>query len=450
MNPTLQTLPDVTEDEAFELGVEAWTYAFPLVLMELTRRVMTNVDAPDSERLRAPMSGFSHASAYPDATFRDVVRPNADTLYSMLWFDVGDEPLVLTVPDCPGRYHVLPLMDMWTDVFATLGTRSTGGAPGRFAIVGPRWRGTLPADVRQIESPTDSGWIIGRVQTNGPADFDHVRKIQAKLHAQPLSAHPSASTRSTRVVDPAIDMATPPVDQAMAMPADAFFALAAELMKRNPPHASDGAMVLRMERLGFVAGRAFTLKTAPQPVQRGLERAVPAARHRMLDRGTVRRVVRNGWIMPAVLGVYGNEYLPRAYIAYRGLGALPPEEAIYSTAQADGQGQPLDGVHRYRLHFDRDRLPPVHAFWSFTMYGADQFFVANPIDRFAIGDRDALKLNADGSLSLFVQHETPAADLRSNWLPAPAGPFSITARLYAPKAQALDGGWTAPPLERLP
>lgn len=450
MSAGKHAMPGLTDDEALELGIEAWIYAFPLVVMECTRRVMVNMPAPDNARLRAPLGRFAHGFAHPDATFRDVVRPNADTLYSMLWYDVGVEPLVLSPPPCPQRYHVLPLMDMWTDIFATVGTHATAGTGGHFAIVGPGWHGELPAGVRRIASPTDVGWILGRVQTNGPADFEAVRSIQAGMAAAPLSRWQKGDTTlEPGRVDPSVDMITPPLDQALSMRAAEFFRVASILMQRNPPHASDAAMVLRLERLGFFVGMEFDLAAAPEPVRRSLDQAVVEAQARLLRRGMARRHHRQGWVLPAILGVYGNEYLARAFTAYRGLGALPPTEALYPTALADADGNPLHGSQRYRLHFAKDALPPVRAFWSLTMYGEDQFFVANPIDRFAIGDRDALSFNADGSLDLWMQHEMPTVDRQSNWLPAPAGPFTMNLRLYAPRPEAVDGAWNPPPIQRL-
>lgn len=441
--------PAISEHEAYEIGIEAFIYAYPLVVMELTRRVATNVVEPDAPRLRAPTNRFVHVPTYPDAGFKDVVRPNADTLYSIVWFDVGAEPLVLTLPDTGDRYHVVPIMDLWTDVFATLGTRTNGNRGGHFALIGPRWQGTLPDGVRRIVSPTEVGWIIGRIQTNGAADYAHVHALQAGLEAVPLSAWGKPYSEPIGRADASIDM-SPPVEQAAKLDAAAFFALFAELLKRNPPHAADVAMLLRIERLGLVAGRSFALDAAPDAVRRALVRAVPDGLQRLLERAPALRIVRNGWSMSSSSGVYGNDYLSRAYVAYSGLGALPRDEAIYPRASIDADGEPLTGAARYRLHFDKAQLPPVGAFWSLTMYGADQLFVDNPINRYAIGDRDPLVYNADGSLDLYIQHASPGKDRQANWLPAAAGPFSMNLRLYLPQAQALDGRWMPPPLQRLP
>ena len=439
----------ITEADAYAIGIEAYTYAYPMVVMELTRRVATNVAQPDGARVRGPMNRFVHVPTYPDAGFKDVVRPNADTLYSNIWYDVGEEPLVLTLPDMGERYHVIPFYDLWTDVFATLGTRTNGNGGGHFALVGPRWKGTLPEGVRAIVSPTDVGWIVGRIQTNGAADYAHVHTLQAGFEAVPLSAWGKPHDPPAGHVDAAMDM-RPPVEQVAALGAGAFFALFAELLQRNPPHATDGALLLRMERIGLVPGRGFALAEAPEAVQRALTRAAPDAYRRMLERAPAMRMVRNGWSLGSNVGVYGNDYLARAFVAYAGLGALPREEAMYPRSVCDSEGQPLSGTARYVLHFDAHELPPADAFWSLTLYGPDQFFVDNALNRYAIGDRDALAFNADGSLDLHIQHASPGPAKAPNWLPAPAGPFSMNLRLYVPQAPVLDGRWAPPALKRLP
>ena len=440
----------LSEQEAYAFGVEAYTYAYPAVLMEMTRRVRSNAAQPDTITRRTPMNRFAHAEAYASADSRDVVRPNADTLYSSLWYDVGDEPLVFTLPDMGDRYHVIPFMDMWTDVFAMLGTRTTGNGGGHFALVGPRWQGTLPEGVREIVSPTDVGYVIGRIQANGAGDYANVHQLQAGLKAVPLSGwgKPGYVPAPGRV-DPAIDMVTPAPEQTARLDAAAFFATFAEVLKKNPPNATDYAVVLRMERLGLVVGQSFDLSQADPTVQRALARAVPDAYQRIQNRVRGFGAPVDGWLSTATtIGTYGNNYLLRAFIAYAGLGALPNEEALYPMSPVDGEGKPYNGAHRYVMHFDPERIPPADAFWSLTMYGADQFFVPNPLHRYAIGDRDKLDFNADGSLDLCIQHASPGPDKEANWLPAPAGAFTMNLRLYVPRASALEGRWTPPPILR--
>ncbi len=444
---TAQAKPPSPE-EAYAIGVEAYTYAYPLVLMELTRQVAAS--APDPDQMHAPINRFSHRKTFPDARFKDVVRPNADTLYSWLWYDVGSEPLILTLPDTGGRYHVIPLMDMWTDVFASLGTRTTGNGGGTFAIVGPDWKGDLPAGTGIIRSPTSVGWIIGRFQTNGPKDYPNVHKLQAGLLARPLSSDGAAASQAAGPSLPAADRSVPPVVQAANMQPAQFFALFADLLKRNPPHASDYAIVRRMERLGLVVGKDFDLATTDPVIQQAMTRAASDGYQRIVNRRSAMRPTATGWMaIGNSLGVYGNDYLQRAFVAYAGLGALPAEEAIYPMAAFDGQGKPLTGASRYMIRFEKDQIPPADAFWSLTMYGQDQFFVENPLQRFALGDRDNLKFNPDGSLELYVQATSPGPDKEANWLPAPAGAFTMNMRLYLPRPEAIDGRWSPPAIRPL-
>jgi hypothetical protein len=149
------------------------------------------------------------------------------------------------------------------------------------------------------------------------------------------------------------------------------------------------------------------------------------------------------------MGVYGNFYAKRAIVAMVGLGANSPEDAVYPSLQTDGDGHPLTGQARYLLHFDHDQLPPVDAFWSVTMYDAKGFHVDNALGRFAIGDRDDLVYQPDGSLDLYLQHESPGPEREPNWLPAPEGRLGVTMRLYAPRRSVLTGRWSPPPVRRV-
>jgi hypothetical protein len=243
-------------------------------------------------------------------------------------------------------------------------------------------------------------------------------------------------------------MQTPPLRQVDGMTGADYFRYAAELMRQHPPHVTDQAVIARMRRLGLRAGDSFDAESADPVVRQALE-AAPAAGLAAMNAKlpTLARVV-NGWQLNTdTMGVYGNYYLKRAVVALAGLGANQPEDAVYPLNQADSEGQPLNGTHDYVLHFDRTELPPVHAFWSITLYDDEGFPVANDLNRFAIGDRDPLTYNADGSLDLHIRPADPGPDKQSNWLPAPAGSFNLTARLYWPKPEVLDGRW-APPAVR--
>lgn len=439
----------IDEQQAYEIGIEAYTYLYPLVLMDVTRRQAVNVE-PGKSFGRGPMNAFTHIPIFPPADFRDVVRPNFDTLYSIAWLDLTKEPMVVAAPDTQGRYYMLPMLDMWSDVFACPGKRTTGTGPGRFAVTPPGWNGKLPEGVQRIDAPTPYVWIIGRTQTNGPKDYEAVHQVQAGYTVTPLSLLDKAPQPVAAPIDPAVDMKTPPMVQVDTMDAGKYFAYAAELLKVNPPHITDHPIVARMRRLGFEIGQSFNLDKTDAAVKRGLERAAPNALDAMRAKiPTLARAV-NGWQMNTdTMGVYGNYYLKRAIVAMIGLGANLPEDAVYPLNIGDADGKPLTGVHQYVLHFARNEIPPVNAFWSVTLYDEHGFPTANALKRNAIGDRDALKFNADGSLDLYIQHASPGTEKESNWLPAPAGPFNLTLRAYSPKAEALDGRWAPPPVRRV-
>ena len=433
--------------DAADIAVEAYVYAYPLVLMDVSRQVMTNVAevTPDG---KAPMNQFGHKRTFPDATFTEVVRPNADTLYSSLWFDVSREPLVVSVPDSGGRYYLLPMLDMWTDIFASPGKRTTGTQAAAFAIVGPKWEGALPEGVQMLRAPTAIGWMIGRTQTNGKADYGNVHKFQDEWKTAPLSAWGKPYAPPKAEVDPNV-LRKAPVDVVAQMDAAAFFARFAQLTIENPPHANDYPVLERMKRLGLETGKPFDLAKASPEAQAALNSAPQPALAKITGYLANADRIVNGWgmIMNPV-GTYGTDYLKRALIAYAGLGANVVEDAIYPTAFAVA-GKPFDSGKQYVLHFTKEQIPPARAFWSLTMYNEHQFFAANPINRFAIGDRDALKFADDGSLTLYIQRESPGSDKESNWLPAPQeGPFTMNLRLYWPKPAALDGTWQPPAIQQ--
>ncbi len=441
-----------TPDEAANLrrdtAKDAYVYGYPLVLMDVTRARMTNV--PSSSGHAAPMGQFANIRAFPDATFVDVVSPNADTLYSSAWLDLKQEPIVLSVPDTHGRYYLMPMLDAWTNVFASPGKRTTGTAKGDYAITGPGWSGTLPAGVKEIKSPTNMVWIIGRTQTNGKADYAAVHAIQDGYKLTPLSAWGKPYTPPANLpTDPKIDMKAAPVDTVAAMDAATFFNRLAMLMKDNPPSAADAPMVARLASIGIVPGQPFNLDRngngtgIPDGVDDGKKRVIELGR----DPGNARLV--NGWsISTGDMGTYGTNYRARAAVAWVGLGANLMADAVYPMSRIDADANPFNGAYKYVLHFDKGQTPPANAFWSLTMYNEKQAFVANPINRYAIGDRDKMKFNKDGSLDIYIQHDSPGNVKESNWLPANAGDFNLIMRIYWPKETVLKGAWTPPPVKK--
>ncbi|GAB7542448.1 DUF1254 domain-containing protein [Cupriavidus sp. 8B] len=428
------------------LSAQIFVYAYPLVLMDVTREVMT---------ARVPANTFSHKRSFPDATFTDVVSPNADTLYSTAWLDLSCGPVILSLPDTHGRYYLMPLMDAWTNVFATPGKRTAGTKTAVYAVTGPMWSGTLPPGVTEIRSPTEMVWLIGRTQTNGKQDYAAVRRLQDQYRLAPLLASQrggKARPKSAQAMLPEavpVDLETPPVEQVAAMDAQAFFTRFAELLPANPPAAADAAMVEAIKKLGIVPGMPFSV-TALEPstahaVQEGATTALA---------GIVAMAKRGGsdgdgkWTVHRDLGNYGTAYGKRALVAWVGLGANLPADALYPSTRVDAAGKPLNGANRYVLHFNKGQMPPSEAFWSLTLYNDKQAFVANPLNRYAIGDRDRLRYNRDGSLDIYIQNARPAGKRVANWLPAPPDAFNLMMRVYWPRQAMLDGTWNAPPVHR--
>jgi hypothetical protein len=439
----------ITEQEAHAIAVDAYLYFYPLLSMDLTRKQSTNID-PGKEVGKGPMNTFSSFPAYPAADNKLVVRFNFDTLYSPAWLDLTKEPVIVSAPDTNGRYYLLPMLDMWTDVFASPGWRTTGTHAGNFLITLQEWSGDVPSGMTRINAPTPYVWILGRTKTDGPADYDAVHRIQAGYKITPLSQWGKSTVPPTVTIDPTVDMKMPPKLQLDTMPADKFFAYAAEILKVVPPHGTDEPMIAQLRKIGFEPGKSFDLNKADPVIQRALADARDEAQKLMTWAVPTIARVTNGWSMNTnTMGVYGNWYLKRAIVAQLGLGANLPEDAIYPLNLADDTGKPLDGSNKYMIHFDKGDAPPANAFWSVTLYDSEGFQVANPLNRFNLSSWMPLKSNADGSFDLYFQNETPAKDKEANWLPAPKGAFNLLMRLYAPRSEALIGKWNPPPVTRV-
>lgn len=432
-------------DDLETLSAEAYVYLYPLVTMEISRRQQTS---PQADR---PAFGsanrFHHLREFPSADFRAVVRPNFDTLYSSAWLDLRNGPVIIDVPDSDDRYYMLPMLDMWTDVFASPGKRTTGTGPQRIVVVPPGHAGGLPDEVAGsatsvVEAPTNQVWVIGRTQTNGASDYASVNAFQDGLTVTALGDTPPTT-------GPDVNPDVEPLRVVAAMSAVEFFTTAAQILKVNPPHRTDFSVLSRIARVGIVPGEDFEPGRFGPDEQAQIEQGAKTALTAISDLSTLGDKV-NGWdVVTESIGVYGNEYLQRSRVTLVGLGANPANDAVYPLLVADADGEPLTGDQEYVLHFGPDELPPVDAFWSVTMYDDEGYQVANEIDRFAVGDRDPLRYNDDGSLDLWLQHANPGPDRTDNWLPAPAGgPLGVTLRLYAPKPAVLDGSWSPPPVRK--
>jgi len=443
---------EAKEAEALKAGVEAVAYGLPLVMMDITKNKTTNVAKP--EEFAAPINQFVHVRKFPDASFKDVVRANVDTLYSSAFLDLSAEPIVLSVPDTHGRYYLLPMLDAWTNIFASPGKRTTGTKAGHFAFTGPGWKGTLPKGLTELKSPTNMVWIIGRTQTNGPKDYPAVHAIQDGYKLVPLSSFGKRYTPPVGKVDPDIDMKTPPVEQLQKMTAETFFNRMAALLKSNPPPASEAPILEKLKTIGIEPGEKFDPSKLDAATAKGLEQSLSVALEKLQAAKKESGEPVNGWrVPPMVLGNFGSDYGVRAVVTLVGLGANLPQDAVYPSAFVDGEDKPLGGANKYVIHFDKGALPPVHAFWSITMYDSSSFFVANPINRYAISSWMPLKKNADGSLDVYVQHASPGKDKESNWLPAGEKEFNMTLRMYWPDEKPpsiIDGSWKPPAVKQVP
>jgi hypothetical protein len=435
--------------EDFILATDAYIFGYPLVTMEMTRRIITNVAAPVGTR--GPMGQIIKLREYPDAAFRDVTAPNADTLYTTSFLDVGKEPWVLSVPDLKGRYFLLPMLDGWTNVFQVPGKRTTGTEPQTYAITGPGWKGSLPAGVKGYRSPTSIVWLLGRIYCTGtPADYAEVHKLQDEFKLVPLSSYGKTYTRPPGTVDPSLDMKTAVREQVNRMDAVEYFTLLCKLMKDNPPVAADAPELARFTKIGIVAGQDFDASK----LKADFAKRIPdVANDRIMLQFKVNKAVRdqNGWAFTTKTGLYGTDYLMRALVTAIGLGANRPQDAVYPTSQKDAYGRKYSGANKYVMQFAKGQLPPVSGFWSLTMYDASFFFVNNPLNRYSISARQNLKANPDGSTNLYIQNESPGKEKEANWLPSPPGDFILMLRLYWPNEKSpsiINGSWKIPAVVR--
>jgi hypothetical protein len=426
------------------LSYEAYAYLYPLVTTDIGRQQAINLPAGARPGF-GPANMFHHLREFPPVDYRAVVRVNFDTLYSSAWLDLTAGPVIVGAPDTQGRYYLLPMLDMWTDVFATPGARTTGTGAQRHVITGPGYAGELPDGLPVIASPTPYVWIIGRIQTNGSDDYEFVHSIQDGLTIEPLRGV------SEHKIDPDHDTTTDPLKLVNAMGAEEFFAYATRVLSFCPAHLTDFSILARISQLGIVAGEEFDPSRFSDDQRAELQAGASDALRDMIAAIPTVGTEMNGWTtFSDTIGVYGNKYFVRAVVTLAGLGANPVEDALYPLLVADADGEATVGERDYVLHFDVDQLPPVGAFWSLTMYDEEGFQVPNEIDRFAVGDRDSLIYNDDGSLDIYIQHDNPGPDREPNWLPSQPGPLGAMLRLYAPKPEVLDGRWRPPTVRKAP
>ncbi|HMS32769.1 MAG TPA: DUF1254 domain-containing protein [Ignavibacteria bacterium] len=438
-----------TNDSAtIKTAEEAFLYCYSLVIMDITRRKLTNTETPNENA--APINQFANKSSFPDYTFKDVVRPNADTYYSSAFCDLGKDALVLSLPNTNDRYYLMPMLDAYSNVFSSPGKRTTGTEAGNYLITGPKWNGTVPEGIKeQIKAPTDIIWILGRIQCNGKEDGEKVViPIQKKLKLIPLSSWGKEYTEPKGVVDPTVPK-DDPNNTVLNMPIDEFFNYANKLMVNNPPAPADKPALEAFAKIGVGPNAKFDLSkfdAATQTAMKNIAKNVYAAFDKQLAKP---EKLINGWnILIKGMGSYGTDYGMRSLVTYVGLGANLPQDAVYPSNSLDQDGKPYNGANKYVIHFDKGQTPPVDGFWSLTMYDQNGYFIENPINTYAIGHGPPFKYNADGSVDIYIQNESPGKDLQNNWLPAPKGDFNVMMRLYWPKETMINGTWTPPAIKK--
>jgi hypothetical protein len=433
-----------------EIVREAYLYGYPLVTMDMTRRQQTNVAAPDGAH--APMGQLIKMRAYPAVDNKGAAAPNADTMYTMVWYDLSAGPWVFSIPDMGDRFYIMPLLSGFNEVFHVAGSRATGGKAQTLVITGPGWTGTLPEGVTHVKSPTALVWICGRIYCTGtPEDYTAVHELQDRYSSVPLSAYGRTYTPPAGAVDAGFDMKTAVRKQVNDLPLEEYFSYLTRLLKTNPPKTEDAPIVARMAKIGIVPGKEFDRGKLPSL---GKKLDPKLALLDMVKTMKAQKPV-NGWLYWIDnAGSYGTDYGQRAMVTLIGPGLNFAQDAVYPFTEKDADGKDYDGSkYKYVMRFGKGQMPPVKGFWSVTMYDTDFFFVPNPINRYNLSQRNTFVTNPDGSVDLYLQAESPGKDKEANWLPAPKGKFITMLRLYWPKdtpPTILDGSWTPPPVKRVP
>jgi hypothetical protein len=453
---TAQAQQSPTAQEAYAIGLDAYVYGYSLITTEITRVQMSNVPKIE-EGLHGPMGEFVNVKKYPPADYRGVSAPNADTLYSLAWLDLA-EPQVFSHPDMGERFYLFEMTDLWMTDFDTPGTRTAGEKAASYLITGPGWNGTVPPGLKQIKSATRYMVILGRTYADGTEeDYKTVNALQAQYKVVPLSAYGKSYEYEASPVNPnpGFSMTDAPQKVINAMDTSTYFNMLAKLMgEAAPPAAEDAPILARMARIGLVPGQTFNMAKLDPAVQAVLKDINPAAMKRIEENKDSLGAMVHGWVVTKALGQYGTNYMKRAVVAAYGWPANLQEDAVYPYTEVDSKGRPLSGTNKYTLTFAKGETPPVDGFWSITMYEIDNgwWFVPNALNKFTVSPRNELQYNADGSLILYFQTESPGKDKEANWLPAPTGAFIPMLRMYWPKETTpsiLNGTWNPPSVERV-
>jgi hypothetical protein len=432
------------ENDAYTIGVQAYIYGFAPVMMQQAENL--SVTTPGMGHV--PVNKMGYLTHLLTANFTDIVTPNADTLYNNAWLELGKEPIVLHVPDTNGRYYVQQMLDAYTNTFNSVGKRTTGTGEGDFAIVGPDWNSSLPTGLQVIKSPTNTVWIIGRILVKGESDLSNVLALHKQFTLTPLSQYgkPAVAAKNETLAEFKEAVASPTAQDSIR-----FFEELRIALKNDPPPAGEVALMAVFDRIGLGKNETPYGTNLDTAIANGLSRAVKDGDQLVKSSWkNLKGFYINGWTYNTNIGTYGYNYLLRAAVTDGVFGANVPEEAIYAKAQTGTDGQSLNGANKYRMHFDKDNMPPVDAFWSLSMYNATTLlFVPNPVNHYSLGDQTTgLMYNLDGSLDIYIQHDAPVGK-ESNWLPTPDGNFYMILRMYQPGPNVLNGTYQIPQVQKL-
>jgi hypothetical protein len=426
---------------------DIYIYGYPLLLMDVSRRIHTAASHPGS--YSAPLNQFAHARFLPGPFDRRLTHPNVDCLNSSAWLDLNKEPIIFSVPRMR-RYFVFSFLSEWFEIIGTISSRNFGSHGGPVGFVGPNWSGKLPAGVKRIAPPTDFVWIDGYCAVSGAEDTQLAHSVQDEFLLTPLSGWDQPLVKHSLPSRLKVDQKTTPQEQVAGLDARRFYTHLARLMQKSPAQSHDSELLAECARIGFFPGEDFAFELLPADTIRAMDAAVAEAHSKIVDaekRGEA-AIKANNWSLHTHPGRYPKNYLPRAAAARASVfPALAEDLARFDTA-IDHTGEPLRGANRYVINLPGNLMPPVNAFWSITLYDRSQRLVTNDIQRYAIGDRDRLRLNSDNSLSICIQHEWPGEIRDANWLPAPKDAFNLAFRLYWPKPDVLSGLWRPPVVTR--
>jgi len=425
---------------------EGYIYGYPLVLADIRRRIHTAVASPTETG--APLNLFAHRRFVPGPHTKDALRPYADSLRSTAWLDLSREPVILNIPPTD-RYYLVSMLSAWGDLFESVSPRTNGQNGGHFGLVGPRWHGKLPSGIKRIPAPTDVMWINGLIQAAGVEDIQIVHALQDQFRLARLSEWGQPPVQHPGPFRSSIDRHSTPQEQVAKLNAPDFYTRLARLMAKIHPQPADAAIIGRLARIGFIPDHDFVFETLPPHTTVAMHAAVPAAQRSIAEAASVAARHVNNWFLRAHPGRFETNYLARAVEARDGLGDTLAEDVASFQTRLDSSGEALRGTHQYEIQFEQGHVPPVHAFWSITVYDSKRCLSDNVIHRHVIGDRDKLRLNSDNSLSICLQHEWPGSARDSNWLPVPRDAFDLILQLHWPKPEVLNGIWRPPAVMRV-